>query len=257
MISRLSKLGSQHKTKLRDIGRKAGLEIRLSGVNSRNDLRLAHFLKLFGVDLVLDVGANRGQFAQELFKAGYTGNAVSFEVLPDAYDTLREVAARSKWAWTVAPRVALSDRAGTAHFHVTEIDTASSLLSPTQALAASATQARLVHTIEVSTARLDDVMADIGLNASECFLKMDVQGSEALVMAGAPNALKVASGLMAEISLKPLYDGQSSAKSLLEVIYEAGFEVWDIWPGYRNPQTYRLLQSDVVCFKGSIISAAL
>lgn len=256
MPNLFSKLSSKHKTALRDIGRKAGFEIRLSAVNARNDLRLAHFLKSFGIELVLDVGANRGQFAQELFNAGYSGRIVSFEALPDAHAALQEAAARSQRSWTVAPRAALSDRPGTAHFHVTEADTSSSLLEPTRNFAASTPQARLARTIEVPTARLDDIVADIGLTMRGCFLKMDVQGSEALVMAGAPNVLKAASGLMAEMSLKPLYDGQSSAKTLLEAIYEAGFEVWDIWPGYRNPQTHRLLQADVICFKDQVQSAA-
>lgn len=256
MLSILSKLSSHQKTALRDIGRKAGLEIKLSAFNARSDLRLAYFLKLFGIDLVLDVGANRGQFAQELFKAGYSGRIVSFEVLPDAYEALQKTAARSRWSWTVAPRAALSDRSGTARFHVTETDTASSLLTPTQNFAASTPQARLARTIEVPTARLDDIVADIGLAVSRCFLKMDVQGSEGLVMAGAPDTLEAASGLMAEVSLKPLYDGQSSAKTLLETIYGSGFEVWDIWPGYRNPHTGRLLQSDVICFRHSVLSAA-
>ena len=251
-----SKLSSKHKAVLRGIGRKAGLEIRLNSVNTRNDLRLIHLLESFGIELVLDVGANRGQFAQELFNAGYSGKVVSFEALPDAHAALQEAAARSQRSWTVAPRCALSDRRGIARFHVTDTDTSSSLLAPAQSFAASTPQVRSAYTIEVPTVRLDDIIVDLGLPIDRCFLKMDVQGGEVLVMAGAPNVLEGSSGLMTEMSLKPLYDDQPPAKTLLAAIYEAGFEVWDIWPGYRNPQNHRLLQTDLICFKDPVPSTA-
>lgn len=249
MLGLLSNLSSKRKTMLKEVGRKFGLEIRLNAPNARDDLRLAHFIERFDIDLVLDVGANRGQFAQGLFNTGFSGRIVSFEALPEAHGLLTKAAMPSKGAWTVAPRVALSDNSGMATFHVTATDTSSSLFAPKESFAASTPEARLVSTLEVQTARLDDVVRNIGLSIDGCFLKMDVQGSEGLVMAGASDVLAAATGLMTELSLTPLYDGQTSARDLLEMIYGAGFEVWDIWQGYRNPKTHRLNQIDVICFK--------
>ncbi|MER9263456.1 FkbM family methyltransferase [Mesorhizobium sp. M0410] len=249
MLNLLSELSGKRKTMLRELGRKVGLEVRLNALNARNDLRLAYFLKVFNIDLVLDIGANRGQFAQELFNTGYSGRVVSFEALPDAHKRLKEAAERQKYSWIVAPRVALSDQPGTAQFHVTEADTSSSLFAPKESFVASTPQARPVEVIEVPTARLDDIVGEIGLSVENCFLKMDVQGGESLVLAGAPNVLGTAKGLMTELSLRPLYDGQPSAQRLLEAIYEAGFEIWDVWQGYRDPRSHRLNQIDIVCFK--------
>lgn len=256
MLGFLDRLSGSRKAGLRHVGRKIGLDIRLNGLNARDDLRLAHFLKVFGVGLVLDVGANRGQFAASLLKTGYTGKIVSFEALPEAHEMLKGVAAKLQGSWIVAPRVALSDRSGIARFHVTEADTASSLFPPKESFVSAAPQVGPSKTIEVITARLDDVLKDIELPIDGCFLKLDVQGSEALVMAGAPNVLAAAKGMMTELSLTPLYEGQPSAQDVLEAIYAAGFEIWDVWQGYRNPKTHRLNQIDLVCFKPAEKDAA-
>jgi FkbM family methyltransferase len=212
-------------------------------------LRLTSFLKLFGIGVVMDIGANKGQFAQELFEAGYSGKVVSFEALPDAHALLTDAAYQSNGSWIVGPRVALSDRAGVAQFHVTQTDTASSLFAPGKEMVSSSPQTSLAKTIEVPTARLDDIVTDIPVAVANCFVKMDVQGAEALVMAGAPQTLAAARGVMTELSLSPLYDGQPAAQEVLKTIYDSGFEIWDILRGYRNPQTHRLNQIDIICFK--------
>jgi FkbM family methyltransferase len=215
----------------------------------RDDLRLANFLKLFDIDLVLDVGANKGQFAHQLFDAGYSGRIVSFEALPDAHKQLSEAAAKSNGSWIIGPRFALSDRSGVARFYVTDADTASSLLPPSEELISATPQTHISGIIDVPTARLDDLTKDIAIPVANCFLKMDVQGGEALVMAGAPETLMAARGVMTELSITTLYESQPAAQEVLCAIYKAGFEIWDIWQGYRDPKTYRLNQIDIICFK--------
>lgn len=249
MLRFLSGLSNDKKLILRDFGRKIGLEVKLNGVLSRDDLRLASFMKLFSIDIVLDVGANRGQFAQELFCAGYSGKIVSFEALPDAHRILSRNAEKKQGFWDVGPRVALSDKSGVAKFHVTDGDTSSSLFAPEKEFSLKTPQARTTATIDVPTARLDDVVKQMGISTKGCFLKMDVQGGEALVLAGASDTLNAAKGLMTELSLIPLYEGQPSAQALVQTIYEAGFEIWDIWQGYRDPKTHKLNQIDVVFFR--------
>lgn len=240
MLGFLNRLSAHQKIMVRKIGRRAGLDIRLNGLNARDDLRLIYFLDLFGADLVLDVGANKGQFATDLFENGYDGKIASFEPLPEAHAILEETAKKFSDRWIIAPRLALSDQEGMTEFHVTEADTSSSLFRPRADFISATPQVRLSQTIKIPTVRLDSVVSELGLMQSGLFLKLDVQGAESLVLAGAPMVLATAKGLITELSLTPLYDGQPPARDLLEIIYAAGFEVWDVWQGYRNPKTHRL-----------------
>lgn len=234
------------------VTRRLGLEVRRSSLDSRDDLRLVHYLNLHAIESVLDVGANTGQFASMLFDAGYQGRVVSFEPLPDAHEVLTKNARESGKPWIVAPRVALGDKEGTAQFHITHRNTASSLFTPREDLVSATPGARVVRTIEVRTVRLDDAVSDMSLPKGREFLKLDVQGAESLVIAGAPNFLSTATGVMLELSLTPLYLGQPPASEVLKGIYASGFEIWDVWQGYRNPETARLRQVDLLCFRASL-----
>ena len=71
------------------------------------------------LDLVLDVGANTGQFAQELRDTGYSGAIVSFEPLSEAHAELIRRSSSDK-LWTIAPRMALGERCATVSQNVAD-----------------------------------------------------------------------------------------------------------------------------------------
>lgn len=238
---------SYHKEWLRGLGRRAGLEIRLSAINSRDDLRLLHFMELKRIDNVLDVGANNGGFAKMLLAAGFKGRIISFEPLPSAHESLL-VAAEKNDNWSVASRMALSDEDGTALFNITQGDASSSLLTPTTDFVADTPHVDVVEVIEVPTRRLDH-LEEIDFEPARTLLKLDVQGAEAKVLGGATRALETMAGILSEMSLMPLYVGQPDWIAIDRMICEHGFEIWDIWPGYRSPTTRRLAQIDGLYFR--------
>ncbi|MGX9117701.1 FkbM family methyltransferase [Mesorhizobium sp. BHbsci] len=225
------------------------MEIRLNGLNSRDDLRFLHFLRRHGIDTVLDVGANRGQFAQELFKNGFEGRIISFEPLPDEHALLIEAAAAFGDRWSVAPRLALGDKTGRATFYVTQGSASSSLLEPLGGFVKAAPRVKVDKQIEVETQRLDALWSELDLTGRNVFLKIDVQGSEALVLEGARAILPHVQGILVELSLVDLYAGQSSGIAVQQWMAEQGFGLWDIWIGFRNPQTCRLNQIDALFFR--------
>jgi FkbM family methyltransferase len=249
-VHSLGKLAPSHKRTLRDLGRVLGLEIRLSAMNAREDLRLVHFLKLQNIDMVLDVGANTGQFGTELFKAGYRGRLISFEALPGAHQVIESKARQSKYDWCVAQCCALSDTDGMASFNVTLADTSSSLLEPSpDFVQGTKGKVGVVRRIEVPTKRLDSFASLFTESKSPIFLKMDVQGAEAMVLRGATGIIDKIGGILTEMSFLGLYESQTQGAELHQMIRNLGFELWDINPGYRDLRTFRLGQVDAIYFR--------
>ncbi|MFW9881738.1 MAG: FkbM family methyltransferase, partial [Candidatus Thorarchaeota archaeon] len=69
---------------------------------------LLRLLKVHNIDLVFDVGANAGQYANMLFQMGYNGKVISFEPLSSRYNMLLEWS-KSNSNWEVAERCAIGD----------------------------------------------------------------------------------------------------------------------------------------------------
>lgn len=241
---------------IQSVGRALGVDIRRNGPSARDDLRLAHFLRQQQIALLYDIGANRGQFARAMFAAGYAGRIVSFEPMPSAHsDLVRAAAGHDRW--TIAPQAALSDSAGDVEFFVNASDATSSLLPPSAASQAHIPGIRTQHVVRVPTVRLDDIRGNYGAGTPRTMLKVDVQGGEAKVLAGAGETLRWAAGLVVELSLTELYDGQVLALDVLAPLMAQGFELVDIGIAYRDPASYRLHQIDTVLFHKDRLAAPL
>jgi len=237
------------KLKARDLIRRTGYDVRPNDRNSRADLRLLHFLRVHRIRTVLDAGANRGQFARQLFSSGFDGKVVSFEALPGIHQELQRAAAGFADRWTVAPRCALSDRAGKTQFHITNNIESSSMLQPSAQYKAVSHLLDEREVVEVETMRLDDLYRPDPESEGALFLKADVQGAEALVLAGAERLLPHTKGLLLEMSLVPLYQDQPQAGDIDALVKELGFELWDMSPVFRDSSSGRLYQYDAVYFK--------
>lgn len=233
---------------LKFAGRGLGLDVRRNGPSSRDDLRLANFIKFYGVDVLFDIGANRGQFAEQLFANGYDGRVVSFEAMPHAHNELTLAATRRGDRWQVAPAIALSDRGGVVPFHINDSDATSSLLVASDEALKTIVGLGAKATVEVPTARLDDVFDEYAGKGRRSFLKIDVQGGEGRVLAGAQKALSKISGLVIELSLSEIYESQPMAFDVLAPLLAEGFAVYDITPAYRDPVRHKLEQIDVLLF---------
>lgn len=193
---------------------------------------------------MLDVGANTGQYASSLLRAGYPGEIISFEPLPEAHAALTR-AAEAHPRWRVAPRAALSDTDGEAQFEVAGNSVSSSLLDMAPVHWTAAPPSAPVGKIPVQTRRLDAIWNELGLSGP-VFLKMDTQGSEAMVLAGAEGCLANVSAVQSEMSVVQLYEGQPLAHEIDNRLRSRGFRCVDMIPGFRDPESFELLQYDGV-----------
>src|ERR1700730_6290619 len=115
------------KEMIRSLAHLSGYEI-ISLTRAQGDRRcVAAILQEQRINMVLDVGANIGQFAQWIRETGYTGGIVSFEPLSDAHQKLSNVAVQDS-LWSVAPRMALGSAPGRIDIHVARNAVSSSLL---------------------------------------------------------------------------------------------------------------------------------
>jgi FkbM family methyltransferase len=208
----------------------------------------AVLLRRFGVDLVFDVGANVGQFAQELRAVGYTGRIVSFEPLSSAFEALRDRARRDS-LWTIN-QFGLGDCDGEAVINVSKGSSYSSILNALPSLSRfDSTGTSLVARESVSIRTFDSVFSEFRGNAKQPFLKIDVQGYERKVLDGAKSSLPELTGIQLELSFVELYDGETLIEEMVSRLAHDGFRLVCLQPLYTNLSAGALLQADGYFFR--------
>lgn len=225
-----------------------GIDIHRYRIESTEWGQRSTMLRFHGVDLVLDVGANVGQFARGLRRGGYQGRIVSFEPLPSAHAELLR-ASQFDPKWEIAPRVALGDHEGMVSIHVAGNSVSSSVLNMLDTHAAAASNSVYVGTQTAPMSRLDTMLSCYLTPETVPFLKVDTQGYEDRVLDGARELLSRAKGLQLELSFVPLYEGQKLFDALVGRLQALGFSIWAIWPGFSDPSTGRMLQIDAAFFR--------
>src|SRR5262245_1236878 len=226
-----------------------GLDVRKRNSLELEHNRLALLLSAHNVDLVLDIGANTGQWAQDLRRFGYNGDIISFEPLSLAHAMLTQNAQYDQH-WTVAPRVALGDHNGETEIHMSGNSVSSSILPMLPAHVTGAPGSQYVGVEKTPVRTLDSLIGNIiPTDRRNIFCKLDVQGYESKVLAGASRLLTQTIGVQMEISLAPLYSGQPSLTTLLDLMRRSEFEVYGFIPGFVDPHSGRMLQVDGVFFK--------
>jgi FkbM family methyltransferase len=207
----------------------------------------AALLRDTSVNVVLDVGANWGGYAEELRARGYSQRIISFEPLSEPYATLNALAAVDpRWE---THRVALgrADRMDT--IHVSANTVSSSLLPVTGSSIRAEPSSAAVRSEQVQVRSLNSLQADILQPRDRVFLKLDVQGFEGEVLAGADRVLPQVVGVECELSLVPLYAGQPLMGEMLTRLETLGFQPIWIERGFTDARTGYMLQADALLIR--------
>jgi FkbM family methyltransferase len=207
---------------------------------------LKHVIAGYGINCVVDVGANRGQFALLLRRLGYAGRILSIEPGAEAFRLL-EAVARADEDWRVL-RVALGSEPGEAKLQITLSDDLSSLRLPTaRAHSYFPDASRVVRTEEVSVSTLALLFEELvrGVPEPRVLLKIDTQGYDLEVLKGAESVLPRVAALQIEVAFTPLYSGVPSWHEVLSWCEGHGFGLYGLFPVVRDP-CGRLVEGDAI-----------
>jgi FkbM family methyltransferase len=196
-------------------------------------------LEHLDVDLLIDGGANAGQYAAEVRRTGFRGRILSFEPLSDPFVTL-SAQARADSAWDCR-REALSDCAGEALINVSANSWSSSLLPITPTSVAAAPDSAYIGEEAITTVRLDDVLSQAAPYA-RTLLKLDVQGSELAALRGAEETLARVVAVEVELSLCPLYAGGPAWREVADHLEAHDLRLAGVQPEFFDDTTGLTLQ---------------
>jgi FkbM family methyltransferase len=192
------------------------------------------------IDLVIDVGANVGQFGESLRAGGYRGRILSFEPIAAASEALsHKAAADANWE---VHRCGLGAASGTATLHVSRLSVFSSVLNLAGAASLHDERMAVEHQEEITLRTLDEVVAG---RSGRMLLKIDTQGYERQVLEGARQTLPQLLGIMMELPVIRVYEGQWRFHEALEHLHGLGFVPAQIEPvGYHGADKVSAIEFD-------------
>lgn len=176
-----------------------GLRLPEQQLDRMNELAsLRDLLQQLKIDCVLDVGANRGQFARELRQIGYEGLIFSFEPIASEFRALKDNF-KGDMRWR-GYQFALGSKEETLSITVPKLTVMSSLLE-------SSIPEMNTRKESVRVKRLDSIFHALftEFGFSNVFLKMDTQGYDLQVFSGASGCIDKIHGIQSELSIQPLY----------------------------------------------------
>lgn len=211
-------------------------------------IRFHKWLKDIEIGTVIDVGAHTGEFSSAVKALFPEVNLYAFEPLPDCQPRLKERLNRHKNVEVYA--TALGNQEGEISFWKSTFSKASSVLPMSelhkQAFPWSASSVQ----VNVPVSKLDSYLPKIEF-AKRALLKIDVQGYELDVLAGAEQTLVQLDYVVVETSFKPLYEGQSSFSSVYDYLRLKGFEYSGCLDQLQSPIDQSILQADALFIRKS------
>lgn len=220
---------------------------------------IAGVLHHYGVNCVIDVGANRGSYGRMLRAAGYKGHIVSFEPVPHLARKLRQAAKGDK-KWSVH-RVALGTQDGVVPMHVVPKTKRgwrsgmSSILPPTETGIERYEMLSALSPQEVPIRRLDGLLDEVTARVKDprLFLKLDTQGYDLQVFEGLGERAAEFVAMQSEMALVEMYENAPPMTKALETYMRAGFSVSGFFLVTRDWTTWAAAEFDCIMVRASAL----
>lgn len=213
---------------------------------------LAWLLSAYDINLVIDAGANLGQFALSLRSIGYAGRIISFEAVSCIAKKLDRLTSGDP-EWIAIP-YALGSHDSIASMNVSP-GTGSSMLTPSEYGMNAFVDLRSWNIEAVPVRRLDGAVSHLVpiINEKRVFLKMDTQGYDLEVFAGARDIMPQIVALQSELPVLEIYENMPSMAEALAIYQHSGFHVTGAFPVTIEAQTGRILEFDCVLARPGMV----
>jgi FkbM family methyltransferase len=213
---------------------KMGLIVKL--VRPENNL----WLQNRGINYVLDIGANTGQFANRIHQILPSAKIISFEPIKSCYQELLE---NTNNIPVAAFNYALGEVEENQEINISKHSPSSSLLPMadlhTEVFAGTGFKEKETVVIK----KLDQVFTEFNVSG-KFMVKIDVQGFEDKVIKGGLETLKKADCILIETSFEELYQGQLLFDGIYQLLTQIGFVFKGNYTQALNKQDGRILYAE-------------
>ena len=231
------------KTRIKDQLRRFGWDIISYNPKFNKEARKIHLINTFGIDYILDVGANAGQFGKYIRKMGYGKNIVSFEPINEAYHRLLHNISSDKF-WE-AKNYGLGAEVGKKVINISKNSFSSSIKETLPLHLNVHPNSSSISKQDIDIYTIDKFIEEnIDIDKHNLMLKIDTQGFEEEVLNGAHKSLEKMKIVVLEMSVEPLYSEQKLIAYFLEKMTNLGFKLSIIEPCDEDYSSLSILQLD-------------
>jgi len=212
------------------------------------EAHLSIILNKLNINLVLDVGANTGQFGSFLRSIGYKGQIMSFEPCEESFTQLKEISKKDlKWA---VNKQALGESKSQKKINIFNSSDLNSFLEVTDfgnKRFSERIKKNKTELVEVTT--LNEILKNSEFKNKNIFLKMDTQGFDLNVFRGANKNYHKILGLMSEIPIQNLYKSTKNYHGVLQEYENNGFQITGMFPVSQNKDNNTIIEFDTVMIR--------
>ncbi|OOG76163.1 FkbM family methyltransferase [Algoriphagus sp. A40] len=217
----------------------------ISGMTVENDFFKKHlWLQNFSFKTIIDIGANRGQFASRFRLLFPLAKIYCFEPIPEVFNHLCELFKNDPNFKGF--NLGLGEKPGTFDFFQNDFSDSSSLLPMKNLHKENFPFTQNEKLIKISVDTLDNLSAKSLELTGPILVKIDVQGFEKMVILGGIDTIKKASVLILEVSFQELYENQVYFDTIYSMLKEMGFSFMGNYDQLHSPKDGSILQADAI-----------
>ena len=238
---------TMYKKIIKTIFKKFDLEIKRYNPQDDFNFLVTKCLRSFEIDCFWDIGANIGQTGLSIREHGYNGNIISFEPQKEAYEKLLKVSSQDS-KWQIFEKCGVGND-GFKKLNISKNSVSSSFLQIKKLHLDSSPDSQFIKEENVKIISLDKIFIAGNKSFDKNFLKIDAQGYEKEILDSGKNVLDSFIGISCEISIHPLYEGESKLFEMIDYLNNRGYEIYSIHNSYYEIKYGQTFSIDVVFIK--------